>query len=233
MTIFPKKHPYLPKGCGNCPRNGGSGLSLGRVPESEKCRACDAVQEACRAHEEATLNDKLRALLSEKGRELTRLLREIVASRRFKEVEGHEGVRSAISDKDPDYQPLVACADKAVAHGYNVAMLPNPKGMRTPDFILHNGKFIAAYDVKTISGQSSVGNRLSESIGQTNRVILNMATTYNARSLARDIRSYFEASKDAVDVVIFKGGSMIRVDRSTAMSKNFVPQFIRQYGKKK
>ena len=107
------------------------------------------------------------------------------------------------------------------------------KGMRTPDFILHNGKFIAAYDVKTISGQSSVGNRLSESIGQTNRVILNMATTYNARSLARDLRSYFEASKDAVDVVIFKGGSMIRVDRSTAMSKNFVPQFIRQYGKKK
>lgn len=233
MTVFPKKHPYLPKGCDGCPRNGGSGLSLGRVPGSEKCRACDAVQEVCHAHEETTLNDKLRSLLSEKGRELTRLLREIVASRRFKEVEGHDGVRSAISDKDPDYQPLVACADKAVAHGYNVAMLPNPNGIRTPDFILYNGKFIAAYDVKTISGQNSVGNRLSESIGQTNRVILNMATTYNARSLARDLRSYFEANKDGVDVVIFKGGAMIRIDKATALSRNFIPQFIRQYGKKK
>ena len=191
------------------------------------------MQEACRAHEEATLNDKLRALLSEKGRELTRLLREIVASRRFKEVEGHEGVRSAISDKDPDYQPLVACADKAVAHGYNVAMLPNPKGMRTPDFILHNGKFIAAYDVKTISGQSSVGNRLSESIGQTNRVILNMATTYNARSLARDLRSYFEANKDAVEVLIFKGGSEISVTRKMCADRKFIGNFIKQYGRKK
>ena len=233
MTLFPKKHPYLPKGCDGCPRNGGNGLSLGRVPGSERCRACDAVQEVCNAHEEASLSDKLRALLTEKGRELTRILREIVASRRFKEVEGHSGVRSAIDQSDPDYAPLVACADKAVTHGYNVVMLPNPKGFRTPDFILYNGKFIAAYDVKTISGQNSVGNRLNESIGQTNRVILNMATTYNARALAKDLRSYFEANKDAVEVLIFKGGAQLSVTRKLCSQRNFIGNFVKQYGKKK
>ena len=111
-------------------------------------------------------------------------------------------------------------------------MLPNPKGIRTPDFILYNGKFIAAYDVKTISGQNSVGNRLSESIGQTNRVILNMATTYNARSLARDLRSYFEANKDAVEVVIFKGGDRISVTRKQ-IDNNFERVFMKRYGRKK
>ena len=175
---------------------------------------------------------KLRALLTERGRELTRLLREIVASRRFKEIDGHEGVRYAIDQSDPDYAPLVACADKAVSHGYNVAMQPNPKGFRTPDFILYNGKFIAAYDVKTISGQNSVGNRLYESIGQTNRVILNMTTTYNARSLAKDLRSYFEANKDAVEVVIFKGGDRISITRKQ-ITKDFVPQFMSRYNRKK
>ena len=230
MTVFPKKHPYLPKGCGDCPRKGG--LSLGRVPNSEQCRACDATQEAYRTHEESTLNDKLRNLLTERGRELTRLLREIIASHRFKEVENHSGIRSAIDQSDPDYAPLIACADKAVGHGYNVAMLPNPKGFRTPDFILHNRKFIAAYDVKTISGQNSVSNRLNESIGQTNRVILNMATTYNARTLAKDIRGYFETNKDAIEVIIFKGGNRISVTRKISSDRNFIANFMKQYGRK-
>lgn len=39
MSIFPKKHPYLPKGCGNCNRS----LSLAYDPDSEKCRACIAI----------------------------------------------------------------------------------------------------------------------------------------------------------------------------------------------
>ena len=34
--------------------------------------------------------------------------------------------------------------------------------------------FTRMYDLKTISGKASVSNRLAESVGQTNRVILNM-----------------------------------------------------------
>ena len=36
MTIFPKKHPYLPKGCGNC----NASLKLAYDPNSEKCKTC-------------------------------------------------------------------------------------------------------------------------------------------------------------------------------------------------
>lgn len=39
MTVFPKKHPYLPKGCGNCRGS----LALAYDPNSEKCRVCTVI----------------------------------------------------------------------------------------------------------------------------------------------------------------------------------------------
>lgn len=36
--VFPPKHPYLPKGCGDCDKN----LKLAYDPSSEKCQACAA-----------------------------------------------------------------------------------------------------------------------------------------------------------------------------------------------
>ena len=39
MKIFPPKHPYLPKGCGDCDKN----LRLAYDATSEKCQACAAV----------------------------------------------------------------------------------------------------------------------------------------------------------------------------------------------
>ena len=47
------------------------------------------------------------------------------------------------------------------------------------------------YDLKTVTGKASVRNRLLESIGQANQVVLNMATNYNARQLAKDLMYYF------------------------------------------
>ena len=65
------------------------------------------------------------------------------------------------------------------------------------------------YDLKTIQGKSSVINRLRESIGQTNRVLLNMQTDYNARLLASDIKAYFEENPSANEVMLFKGNKLI------------------------
>ena len=53
------------------------------------------------------------------------------------------------------------------------------------------------FDLKTISGKNSVGNRLKESIGQTNCVLLNIVCDYNVRSLTLEIKRYFESNADA------------------------------------
>lgn len=41
------------------------------------------------------------------------------------------------------------------------------------------------YDLKTVHGKSSVDTQLLDSIGQANRILLNMTSDYNPRTLAK------------------------------------------------
>ncbi len=87
------------------------------------------------------------------------------------------------------------------------------------------------YDLKTVQGKSSILNRLIESIGQTNHVLLNMATDYNARLLALQIQKYFEWNPNAGQVLVFKKNKMLSVTRQTLDDKNFIVQFTKLYNK--
>ena len=87
------------------------------------------------------------------------------------------------------------------------------------------------YDLKTIQGKTSILNRLVESIGQTNHVLLNMATDYNARLLALQIQKYFEWNPDAGQILIFKGNKMLIITRRTLDDKNFIATFTKLYNK--
>ena len=55
MTIFPKKHPYLPKGCGDC----SGSLNLAYDPKREQCRVCRVVSEQARKAEVQRYYDRL------------------------------------------------------------------------------------------------------------------------------------------------------------------------------
>ena len=86
------------------------------------------------------------------------------------------------------------------------------------------------YDLKTIIGQASVGHRLQKSVGQTNRVLLNLKTSYNAKSLAREIKLYFERNENALEVLVYKGNKEISVQRLNLV-KRFVYDFCSRYNK--
>ena len=103
--------------------------------------------------------------------------------------------------------------------------------IRTADFIFERKGVYKLFDLKTISGKNSVGNRLRESIGQTNRVLLNMANDYNTRLLASDIKSYFESNRDAIEVLIFKGNKSITIKRGLACNPLFNRIFRKLYEK--
>jgi hypothetical protein len=117
-----------------------------------------------------------------------------------------------------------------VDKGNKVYILPNPSSVRTPDFIFVRKGNTKRYDLKTIVGQGSAGTRMIESIGQTDRVLLNMATNYNSRNLAQDIKAYFEANPDALEVLIYKGKKEISITRPS-IDDNFIKTFIKRYGK--
>ena len=146
-------------------------------------------------------------------------------------VKNETEIFAAIRETEEDYPSLLNAARRAVEHGYRVFILPNPKGIRTADFIFERKGVYRMYDLKTIQGKSSILNRLVESIGQTNHVLLNMATDYNARLLALQIQKYFEWNPDAGQILIFKGNKMLSVTRKTLDDRNFIAQFTKSYNK--
>ena len=174
---------------------------------------------------------ELKELHNLKGAGFIKKLKEIVYYGEFHLVEGEMGIYSTGGEQSPDYENLLNAARKAVEHGYRVFILPNPKDTRTPDFIFEQKGNCKVYDLKTISSKASVSNRLFESIGQSNRVLLNMTVDYKARLLASDIKSYFETNQDALEVLIFKGKKAISINRDLTLSPQFHKLIRRRYEK--
>ena len=160
---------------------------------------------------------------------LTQVSRGLDDARHFQPIEGETNIFSAISEQSPDYDNLLNAARKAVEHGNKVYILPNPKGIRTADFIFERKGVYKMFDLKTIIGKNSVGNRLLESIGQTNHVLLNMATNYDPRLLAKDIQIYFQVNSQAREVLILKGNKELSVSRQFVMGKDYIKMFIKRY----
>ena len=165
------------------------------------------------------------------GIDFSRKPEQICQHGEFHPVIGETEIFSAISEQDDDYDALISASRRAVTHGYRVYILPNPKGIRTADFIFVRKGIYRLYDLKTIQGKASVLNRLMESIGQTNHVLLNMTTDYQATALARCIKKYFERNSSAVQVLIFKGNKVMSVTRKTLEDRNFVATFTKLYYK--
>ena len=166
-----------------------------------------------------------------KGASFINQLKLIINSGEFFPVEGEPGIFSAISNQSDDYDNLIKAARKAVEHGYRVYLLPNPKGIRSADFIFVRKGVLKLFDLKTIAGRNSVDNRLSESVGQTNRVLLHMTADYNPGTLARSIKRYFELNPYAREVLVYKGKKQISVTRKSLEDTNFFRTFIRRYAK--
>lgn len=85
------------------------------------------------------------------------------------------------------------------------------------------------FDLKTIMGKNSVGNRLMESIGQANHVLLNMKINYEPRLLAKEIQMYFETNKEAREVLIMKGNKLLPVSRCFVEGNQYIKMFIKRY----
>ena len=158
-------------------------------------------------------------------------LKVIASHPSFSPVENEINIFSTGGEGCEDYENLLSAARKAVEHGYRVFILPNPKDIRTADFIFERKGVYKLFDLKTISGKNSVGNRLRESIGQTNRVLINLTVDYNPRQLAISIRQYFEKNSEALEVMIIKGGKMISVIREDVMGASFIKYFMMKYTK--
>ncbi len=161
------------------------------------------------------------------GADFVRQLELITSRKEFHLLSGEINIYATGEVYKDDAVALLSVARKAVEHGNKVYILPNPKNIRTSDYIFERKGVYKLFDLKTIVGKNSVSNRLKESIGQTNRVLLNLQTDYNIRRLTSEIRHHFEISSDASEVLIYKGTKEISVKRNIAMSKGFLKMMMK------
>ena len=173
--------------------------------------------------------EELQELHYLKGAQFINQLKLIIYYGEFHPLEGETNILSAIGEQNADFDNLINAARKAVAHGYRVYILPNPQGIRTADYIFERKGVYKMFDLKSIIGKASVSNRLMESIGQTNHVILNMLTDYDSRLLAKDIQAYFEANKNAREVLIMKGNKILSVSRRFVEGNSYIKMFMKRY----
>ncbi len=175
---------------------------------------------------------ELQELHSLKGAQFINQLKLIVSEGEFHPVKGEDHIFSAISEQSEDFDNLMNAARKAVEHGFCVYILPNPRNCRTADFIFRKKNLYTMYDLKTVSGRGSVETQLLDSIGQSNRILLNMTSDYNPRTLAKEIRRYFERNVYAVEVLILKGTRTISVIREDTLGQSFIRNFMMKYSQK-
>ena len=160
-------------------------------------------------------------LQTARGAAFVTLLKEITKHPAYSVLKSDPNIYTIGGERGEDYDNLLNAARKAVEHGYRVFILPNPKGFRTADFVFERKGVYKMFDLKTITGKNSVGTRLVESIGQSNRVLLNMPSGYNTRLLAADIKTYFELNEAALEVLIFKGKSELSIYRRFVSNSRF------------
>ena len=164
-----------------------------------------------------------------RGGDFIRQLKLITTFAEFQLVEAD--IYTAGDRTDEDFENLLNAARKATTFGYTVYILPNPKSVRTADFIFVRKGVFKLFDLKTIVGKNSVGNRLQDSIGQTNRVLLNVVADVNPMVLARSIRKYFECNAEAIEVLIFKGGKTLSIIKNDTLHPQFFKLFVSKYTK--
>jgi hypothetical protein len=191
----------------------------------EECKWL-ACEEPCR--DIAVLLEDLQIL---HGSGFVNQLKLIAAHRAFYPIKGETDIHTTGGEGGEDYENLLNAARKDVDHGYRVFILPNPKGVRTADFIFERKGVYKMFDLKTISGKNSVGNRLKDSIGQTNCVLLHLVCDYNVRNLTQEIKRYFEMSSEVSEVLIFTGKKEISIRRNIAASKGFLKMMINSFRK--
>ena len=192
------------------------------------------IEDSCSLVEEGRVRD-IDALLEDlpllRGASFISQLKEITVHPSFNLVKNENNIFNTGGESSEDYDNLLKTARKAEEHGYRVFILPNPKGIRTADYIFERKGVFKMFDLKTISGKNSVGNRLKESIGQTNCVLLNIVCDYNVRSLTLEIKRYFESNAVAFEVLIFTGRKEISIKRNIATSRGFLKMMMKSFRK--
>ncbi len=229
--VFDTKHPYFPKNCKQCPFFSVS-TGVKNASTTPHCQSCNKPPKAeKKAKELKGITLLLDNLHHQTGKKRLKTLNEIIKSSSFKPyVEDGAVVRGMFrSDnaKDDDLKRISIAGKVLVRKGYEVYILPNPGSIKSADVIAVKKKFIADFDLKTISGKNGIDNRLSGVAEQASRALIRYEQKQNHRAAAKAIQQYFKGSDNVKEIWILKGDEIICIDRNFAVQKDFIQEYFK------
>lgn len=127
----------------------------------------------------------------------------------------------------------IQMAKKMANNGYDVYMLSNPRSGKSADFIfVKNGK--AYYtEGKLSTGKNSLGHNLAKGTSQSERILVDMTGTKDTNYIAARLEEAFKSNSDLKEVMLLKGGRLIKVSSQDIDSKEFSNKFKRIWERRK
>ena len=101
------------------------------------------------------------------------------------------------------------------------------------DFILRKKSKLYYAEGKTLNGKNSLDNRLKKGARQAERVLVDVIGTNDTNYLSATLKAAFEQQTLLNEVVLLKGGRLIKVSRQDATSKKFAERFRKIWNKQK
>lgn len=227
--IFPKKHPYF-KGaqetdCTDC------SVKLSYRKSNVTCQICKIYSD-----KKKDIKGLIDAANKATGKEKYKILEEITKLNGFTEIFKSKGLSVQYYGELPEVlstelKAQISAAKKALKLGFSSYLLPNPRGIVSADLILVKNKKYVLYELKTILGKNSVGNRLFDSTLQSENVMLNIKSKISVRFVYESILEYFNKFKLAKEVLIFKGNKEFVITKSKIKQKDFLYYLIKEWEK--
>ena len=126
-----------------------------------------------------------------------------------------------------------AIAQKLVVNKFDVFLLTNPTSTKSADFVLRQNNKLYYVEGKTLDGKNSLDHLIEKGSEQSNRLVIDIIGTKNARYLKKEIQCGFESNSSLQYLFLFKGKRLIVIDRDAALANDFENTFLKLWNKRK
>lgn len=119
----------------------------------------------------------------------------------------------------------IQMAKKIANNGYDVYVLSNPRSGKSADYIfVKNGK--AYYtEGKLSTGENSLDHNFEKGSSQSERILVDITGTTDTNYISIQIKKAFNNNYNLREVMLLKGGRLIKVSSQDIDSKEFSNKF--------
>jgi len=213
LEIFPRKHPYLPKGCGECRQGKSIGLA-GYVEGSEKCRVCSFVKVCFEKYEYEQEKPHRRQPFEENGKIYGRNWERVY---KCEETGGYIAVEDGHGNKEKEQN--INSALPLAKDGHKIELLKTIKGSKSRDANVDDEPWEFKKTDKYINLKNSIKDKVAQGLMQGAKVVLVDIVKneyYSEQSIIDGVDDAFHYNSECAGIcIMLESGKYFIIRRKT------------------